>query len=270
MRTTASRRRRLWGVPIMHDIPSVPVTVTRIVKETPTVRTFFFGEAFYARPGQFAMVWVPGVDEVPMAFSSQSSITVQKVGDATEALFRLREGDMLGIRGPLGNGFSAFGRTLAVAGGIGAAPLLPLAREGQAETFLLGARTMDELVFRDTLPAFTDVRIATDDGTAGHHGFVTGLLAELDPAVYDAICVCGPEGMMAAVLKALDAAGLAGRGQFSLHRYMKCGVGICGSCCIDPTGLRVCRDGPVFSGNLLLKSEFGAYARDASGRKKQF
>lgn len=266
---TAFRRRRLWGAP-MHEIPSVPVTVTRIVEETPTVRTFFFGKAFRARPGQFAMVWVPGVDEIPMALSSDSSITVQKVGDATGALFDLREGDMLGIRGPLGNGFTASGRILAVAGGIGAAPLLPLAREGSAETFLLGARTGDELVFRDSLPALTDVRIATDDGTAGHHGFVTGLLAKLDPAAYDAICVCGPEGMMVAVLRALDAAGVAGRGQFSLHRYMKCGVGICGSCCIDPSGLRVCRDGPVFSGDLLLESEFGAYARDASGRKKRF
>jgi dihydroorotate dehydrogenase electron transfer subunit len=49
---------------------------------------------------------------------------------------------------------------------------------------------------------------------------------------------------------------------------MKCGVGVCGSCCIDPSGLRVCRDGPVFSGDLLLKSEFGHYMRDASGRKK--
>lgn len=61
---------------------------------------------------------------------------------------------------------------------------------------------------------------------------------------------------------------MSGKGQFSLHRYMKCGVGICGSCCIDPTGLRVCRDGPVFTGDVIIDSEFGSYARDASGRRK--
>ena len=61
---------------------------------------------------------------------------------------------------------------------------------------------------------------------------------------------------------------LVSRGQFSLVRYMKCGVGICGSCCLDPEGLRVCRDGPVFAGDVVEKSrEFGTYSRDASGSR---
>jgi dihydroorotate dehydrogenase electron transfer subunit len=75
--------------------------------------------------------------------------------------------------------------------------------------------------------------------------------------------------MMDAALRRLDREGLAGRGAFSLHRYMKCGIGVCGSCCMDPRGLRVCRDGPVFSGDLLLESEFGKHMRDASGRKRK-
>jgi dihydroorotate dehydrogenase electron transfer subunit len=74
--------------------------------------------------------------------------------------------------------------------------------------------------------------------------------------------------MMRAVLAKIDGLGFASKTEFSLHRYMKCGVGVCGSCCIDPDGLRVCRDGPVFSGDQLKKSEFGHYLRDASGRKK--
>ncbi|NYT05291.1 MAG: dihydroorotate dehydrogenase electron transfer subunit [Methanomicrobiales archaeon] len=253
----------------MHEIPSRPVAITRVVAETPSIRTFFFSEPFPFQAGQFVMVWIPGVDEVPMALSSANSITVQKVGDATEALFSLGEGDLLGIKGPLGNGFSPGKRVLAIAGGIGAAPLLPLAAAGQATTFLLGARTAEELVFAGTLAGCTDCRVATDDGSRGYHGFVTGLLAGLDLSAYDSICVCGPEGMMNAVLRMLDAAGAAARGQFSLHRYMKCGIGLCGSCCIDPAGLCVCRDGPVFSGSALLESEFGSYSRDASGRKKK-
>ena len=76
---------------------------------------------------------------------------------------------------------------------------------------------------------------------------------------------------MKGVLSVLSEKGVEDRGQFSLARYMKCGIGICGSCCMDSTGLRVCRDGPVFTGDVLLKSpEFGKYSRDASGRKKFF
>jgi dihydroorotate dehydrogenase electron transfer subunit len=252
----------------MHEFSSVPVRITRIIDETPGIKTFEFSHAFTFRPGQFVMVWVPGVDEIPMALSSPWSVTVQRVGDATAALFACSEGDLLGIKGPLGNGFSVGGRTLAVAGGIGAAPLRHLAIEGSVETFLLGARTAAELPFKAEIERMTDLVVATDDGSAGHHGFVTDLLAEIDLAAYDHICVCGPEIMMRAVLRLLDEADCADRGQFSLHRYMKCGVGICGSCCIDPAGLRVCRDGPVFSGDVLLGSEFGAYTRDASGRKR--
>jgi dihydroorotate dehydrogenase electron transfer subunit len=93
-------------------------------------------------------------------------------------------------------------------------------------------------------------------------------MKEVPLAGYDQVCVCGPERMMHATLQVLDAAGIADRSFFSLHRYMKCGIGICGSCCIDPDGRRVCRDGPVFAGNTLIDSELGKYSRDASGRRK--
>ena len=242
--------------------------IGEIVDETPSVRTLYFTEPLSFRAGQFVMVWVPGVDEVPMALSSACSITVQKVGEATAALCDLQVGDLLGIRGPFGNGFPDDGRILAVAGGVGAAPLRPLVMGGCVDTLLLGARTADELLFSREFSRKTRLLLATDDGSAGHNGFVTDLLAQEKPAGYDRICVCGPERMMHAVLCALDQLGIAGRGFFSLHRYMKCGIGLCGSCCIDPAGLRVCRDGPVFSGDLLLRSEFGRYCRDASGRKR--
>lgn len=267
MPKTAYFRRRSWGAPMAEALPDV-VTITRVRKETPLIHTFVFDKAFTFQPGQFVMVWVPGVDEIPMALSGERSITVQKVGDATSALFGLEPGAKLGIRGPFGNGFTKGEKVLAIAGGVGAAPLLPLARADSVMTLLLGARTETELLFLDQLDECTDVLIATDDGSQGHHGFVTSLMDDLNLCTYDRITVCGPEVMMRAVLAKVAEKGLAHKTEFSLHRYMKCGVGVCGSCCMDPSGLRVCRDGPVFSGDLLLKSEFGHYMRDASGRKK--
>jgi len=183
-------------------------------------------------------------------------------------MFDLSAGAVLGIRGPLGKGFTRGEKMLAIAGGVGASPLLPLARSDCVMTMLLGARTEKELLFVDQLDESTDVMIATDDGSLGQRGFVTDLIRDISLAAYDRIAVCGPEPMMRAVLAMIDGLGFASRTEFSLHRYMKCGIGICGSCCIDPDGLRVCRDGPVFSGELLKKSEFGHYTRGASGTKK--
>jgi dihydroorotate dehydrogenase electron transfer subunit len=241
--------------------------IEEITKESPSVRTIFFRDQVEFRPGQFVMVWVPGIDEVPMALSSGRSITVQDVGEATATLCALKPGDVIGIRGPFGNGFPETGRVIAIAGGVGAAPLLPLTLTGRVETFLLGARTADELIFQVELGKRTNLRIATDDGSTGHHGRVTDLMMGEDPAGYDRICVCGPEKMMHAVLRILDLKGITDHAYFSLHRYMKCGIGLCGSCCIDPDGFRVCRDGPVFRGDSLRNSEFGHYCRDASGRR---
>jgi dihydroorotate dehydrogenase electron transfer subunit len=244
------------------------VAIRDIVKETPKIRTFHLSESFRFTPGQFVMVWVPGVDEIPMALSGKNSISVQEVGDATSAMFALKEGDLLGIRGPYGQGFSVQGMVLAVAGGIGSAPLLPLAMEGHVGVFLLGAGTEKELPFRKALAGKTALKIATDDGSEGRRGPVTVLLDKVDLQAFDHICVCGPEPMMRAVLKSLRDEGIADRGQFSLHRYMKCGVGLCGSCAIDPSGLRVCREGPVFRGDQLAGTEFGGYMRDSSGRRR--
>ncbi len=259
---------RSWAVHMDEQLPLI-AGITRVAEETPTVRTFEFDRKFSFTAGQFVMVWIPGVDEIPMALSSESAITVQRVGEATKALFSLREGDKIGLRGPFGTGFPKKGRTLAVAGGVGAAPLLPLAKEGYVTEFLLGARTGSELLFRGILGECTRLSLATDDGSAGHKGFVVELMNGMDLQEFDQICCCGPERMMSAVLRAADAKGCADGCFLSLHRYMKCGMGVCGSCSIDPGGLRVCREGPVFQGNLLRNSEFGRYARDASGRKKK-
>lgn len=252
----------------MAEQPLRVVQITTVTEETPLVRTFSFSPGFSFRPGQFVMVTIPGFDEIPMALSRADAITVQKVGDATGELFRKKPGDLLGMRGAFGNGFPLSEKTLAIAGGVGAAPLRPLVMTGMVDRLIVGARTSGELLFIEELSGRTEVMTATDDGSSGYHGPVTGLLKEISLADYARICVCGPEKMMHAALITLDAAGMAGRSYFSLHRYMKCGIGVCGSCCIDPDGRRVCRDGPVFSGDTLLDSELGKYCRDASGRRK--
>lgn len=249
------------------------VTIERVIRETPTIKTFIFSKSFSFHPGQFVMVWIPGIDEIPMALSAPNAISVQQVGDATEALLSLSAGDVLGLRGPFGTWFPEEGEILAVCGGIGAAPLLHLARTDCINTFLLGARTEDEVPFVDVLDECTNLLIATNDGSLGYQGMVTDLMCDhhlVNLDAFDAIYSCGPEPMMQVVLAILREKNSANRGFFSLHRYMKCGIGICGSCCIDPEGLRVCTEGPVLRGDFLLDSEFGRYHRDASGQKHSF
>jgi len=124
------------------------------------------------------------------------------------------------------------------------------------------------LIFYSNLKKSSNLMISTDDGSEGFHGFIPGLMEQLSLESYDSILVCGPELMMASVLSVLKNRNLESISQFSLHRYMKCGVGLCGSCCLDPYGLCVCKDGPVFSGSDLEKSEIGKYHRNAAGLKQ--
>jgi dihydroorotate dehydrogenase electron transfer subunit len=252
----------------------ISATITEIVEETPTIRTFRLDVSDWLRgkPGQYVMVWVRGVDEVPMTLSYDDAITVQNVGEATEALFKLEGGDSVGIRGPYGNGWEIVGdEILLISGGVGSAPLAPLgekaAKIGTNVTTLAGYRNKSEVHFENRYKKSGKAIIATDDGSYGHKGFVTDLLKSIDLNKFTQIYCCGPEKMMYRVLCALDEAGAAGKSQFSMQRYIKCGIGVCGSCCMDPEGLRVCRDGPVFNGETLLRSEMGKYARDASGRR---
>ncbi|WP_174591845.1 dihydroorotate dehydrogenase electron transfer subunit [Methanocella conradii] len=252
----------------------ISAKILKVIDETPTIKTFRLDTAGWlkGKPGQFVMVWVRGVDEVPMALSYEDGITVQRVGEATEAMFRLKEGDTLGIRGPYGNGWELVGdNILIISGGVGSAPLAPLAEKAAAigvqVTVLAGYRTKEEVHFETRYRKAGKTLISTDDGSYGHKGFVTDLMRDIDLSMYTQIYCCGPEKMMYRVLGILDGHKMADRSQFSLQRYIKCGIGVCGSCCIDPDGLRVCKDGPVFRGDTLISSELGRYARDGSGRR---
>ncbi len=243
------------------------VTVTDVKKESTDIYTLFFDYSFEFMPGQYVMIWIRGVDEIPMSLSYANGITVRIVGEATAALCDMKPGDTLGVRGPYGNGFaSPHPPTLLIAGGLGAAPLASYADRFKKQVVtVLGARTKSELLFATRFERAGPLLMATDDGSAGHEGSVVDLLQAVK--AYNEILCCGPEKMMYAVLQHALEHDIPS--QFSLSRYLKCGIGICGACCIDDSGLRTCVDGPVFTAPQLVGKEFGVYVRDASGRKRR-
>ena len=154
-------------------------------------------------------------------------------------------------------------------------PLLFLAKMAKEKkidvTAIIGARTSEFLIYEKELKKLgCKIMISTDDGSKGHKGFSTHVLEEvLKKEKTDCIYSCGPELMM------LRVADLAKHHkidcQLSLERFMKCGFGICGQCCIDGSGVRICKDGPVFDGKEVLGfSEFGKYRRTSSGKRIYF
>ena len=227
------------------------------------------GEGF--APGQFNMLTVFGVGDIPISLSGNPASpkrlvhTIRAVGAVSGALTRLKPGDVLGLRGPFGVGWpldEAAGRdVIVVAGGLGLAPLRPALYRLVAErkrfgriALLYGTRSPDDILFRRELDSWRerpgiDVGVTVDhaqSGWGGHVGVVTTMIsrATFDPANTIAL-VCGPEIMMRFAAAALGDAGLSDDTIYlSLERNMKCAVGLCGHCQFGPTF--VCRDGPVF------------------------
>ena len=224
------------------------------------------------RPGQFSMLWVFGVGELPISISGHPAqldrlvYTVRSVGQATHALVSREVGDGVGVRGPFGTGWPvdlAQGRdVLVIAGGIGLAPLRPVIyevlhnREKYGRLVILyGARSPRDLLYRKELAAWarhrdTQVLVTVDYGGLswrGHVGVVTTLFkyARLQPARSVAMA-CGPEIMMRFVARDLETRGLARENIYlSMERNMKCAVGVCGHCQYGPHF--ICKDGPIFS-----------------------
>lgn len=256
------------------------VTIKKVVQETPLVRSYFFDFPFRAQPGQFVMVWIPGVDEKPMSIAfddgKQYMLSIASVGKATKEIAGKKEGDWLGIRGPYGKPFTwkPHEKLAMLAGGYGAGPLYFAASLAAKEAcnidFFSGARNADLLLFSRYLKKIKGVNFlpSTDDGSAGFKGHNVGLwLKHMDEGVkYDRVMTCGPELMMKKVSDvAYDRKVHA---QISIERYMKCGFGICGNCCVDDSGIALCQKGPVMSNEEVRKiKEFGVYHRDNLGKK---
>jgi len=225
------------------------------------------------------MLWIPGVDEIPLSILDAEeggtvAVAVKKVGEATEALHSKRVGELVGIRGPFGNSFTLKeGKILMVGGGTGIAPLLFLTRKLESKTakifFVIGANTKEELLFIDELKELCSkekVIATTEDGSYGIKGLATEPVETLlAKEKFDIIYTCGPEQMVRKVFNLAEKHGIDL--EASLERLMRCAIGLCGSCCIGK--YYVCRDGPVFTAQQLreVKAEFGFSKRGFDGRK---
>jgi len=229
------------------------------------------------RPGQFNMLWVFGVGEVPISVSALRSggllvHTIRSVGAVSNALVRLAVGGVVGVRGPFGTGWdveSAAGNAVVVVGGgIGFAPLRPVIEHLVTNrgdyghvSLLVGARTPDEIVFTVDLEQWSqptadvDVEITVDAAPPGWHGqvgVVTDLIAraQFDPSRTVAF-VCGPEAMMRFATRALHERGVPlPRIRLSAERNMQCAIAHCGHCQLGD--VFVCREGPVLDAARLL------------------
>lgn len=258
------------------NIPTITPIVTTTIEAT-DIKTITFRYPKPIIPGQFFMIWIPGVDEIPMSVSQITKdvkgITFRKIGEATHALYQLKPGDKIGVRGPYGNGFKLIGKHLLfIGGGTGIAMLAPVVEQAQKRklksTVIIGVKTKKELFFEERLRRYgATILVSTDDGSKGYKGFASSLAKDiLIKEKIDAVFTCGPELMMKTLLSSCRTIPF----QASLERYIKCSIGICGQCCIGK-GLRVCSDGPIFEGKTLKKIEdFGIYRRDAAGRKIPF
>lgn len=220
-----------------------------------------------ARAGQFLIVRIGEGDErIPLTIADNDpekgtvTIVIQALGHSTKQIVALRPGDGLAdVVGPLGQAseIEKYGTVVIVGGGVGIAPIYPIARDlkkaGNRVIAIIGAKSKDLLFWQDKLAAAVDeVRIATDDGSVGHKGFVTDLLAEAcDKDEVDIVWAIGPMVMMYNCVKVTKARGI--RSVVSMNPIMIDGTGMCGGCRVrvgNETKF-ACVDGPEFDGDLI-------------------
>ena len=219
-------------------------------------------------PGQFVEVRVDGSPSTflrrPISINfvdrenNELWLLVATVGEGTKQLAKLKFGDVLNCVLPLGNGFTPAKqgeKVLLVGGGVGVAPLLymgaEMKRQGIEPTFLLGARTANDLLMLPIFNKYGRAYVTTEDGSMGEKGFVTNH-SILNQEHFDRISTCGPTPLMKAVARYARQNNVDC--EASLENLMACGLGAC-LCCVEKTtegNLCVCKDGPVFNIKKLL------------------
>ena len=260
------------------DVPQ-SVTIKRVFDSAESVKTFVLDISFDSQPGQFVMLWLPGVDEKPFSIARDKGgelwLTICAVGKFSTSLFEKKAGDHIGIRGPFGHGYTLLEKknVVLVGGGYGMAPLhncgLAQQQNGCSVTAITGARSAQNVLFqKECEDSGFRTLVTTDDGTAGQKGFVTFALDDLlKNEEIDMVQTCGPEKMMKAVAEMCREKEIPC--EVSVERYMKCGFGVCGQCVVDGAGERMCMEGPVVNAEHALEhfSDFGEYHRGAEGQK---
>ncbi|MCR4944280.1 MAG: dihydroorotate dehydrogenase electron transfer subunit [Clostridium sp.] len=211
------------------------------------------------KPGQFYMLKKEGSTTLlprPISVCEKEDGTVTfmyaVVGKGTEEFSKMKAGEEISLTGPLGNGFNLenLGKTAIVAGGIGTAPMVEVAkrlREKNKDAVIdVYAGYRDNIFLTEEYEKYaSSVQITTNTGKHGHKGFVTEILK---PEEYDTVLCCGPEVMMKAVVDMCKEKGT--KIFVSMEKHMACGVGACLVCtCKTKDGnKRTCKDGPVFDG----------------------
>lgn len=220
-----------------------------------------------AKAGQFLIVRIgEGEERIPLTIADNDpikgtiTIVIQALGHSTKKIVALRPGDELAdVVGPLGQAseIEHYGTVVIVGGGVGIAPIYPIARDlkkaGNRVIAIIGAKSKELLFWEEKLAeAVEEVRIATDDGSVGHKGFVTDLLAEAcDNEHVDIVWAVGPMIMMYNCVKVTKARGI--RSIVSMNPIMIDGTGMCGGCRVrvgNETKF-ACVDGPEFDGDLI-------------------
>jgi dihydroorotate dehydrogenase electron transfer subunit len=235
--------------------------IVEIKVENTTTKTFILDGSLSADPGQFVMAWLPGLEDKPFSLANADPIklTIAAVGPFSRTLFQLQVGDFLWVRGPLGQGFQLppvpGGHVLLMGGGYGVAPILFLARQALAAdcqvSMIIGARSASGLLLVDDFEALDILlRLTTEDGSAGQQGVVTDAIPQVIARAGkpQLVYACGPTGMLAAVGSLCEAEHIPV--QLSWEAYIRCGIGLCGSCEVGK-GWLTCLDGPVFPFNPL-------------------
>jgi NAD(P)H-flavin reductase len=256
-------------------VPAI-AKVFKIVDETPDIKTFFVSlpdgtKPFTPQPGQLGMVSLLHIGEAMFSVTAQGEthleFAIKKCGLLTDALHEIKPGQMIGVRGPYGNGFPierCLGKDLLfIGGGIGLAPVRSLITYclGQRDDFgtldiIYGARSIADLCFKEDLfsnwPRHerTKVHVTVDQGDPDcscHIGFVPAFLEKINPDPQDKMVIlCGPPIMIKFCLEVLTKIGYQDEQIITtLEMRMKCGIGKCGRCNIGSKF--VCLDGPVFS-----------------------
>ncbi|HKS96321.1 MAG TPA: FAD/NAD(P)-binding protein [Terriglobia bacterium] len=260
----------------LHPMLPQPVRVRQTERETHDTFTLRLeppdrSSGFQFKAGQFNMVYVFGVGEVPISISGDPAKpetlvhTTRAVGAVTDAFCRSRRGTAIGIRGPFGSGWpladAACRDVVIIAGGIGLAPLRPVLytivsnRQQYGKVALLyGTRTPEDILYQKELERWRarfdlQIEVTVDRAPAAWRGTVAVVTALIPRATFDpgrtTALLCGPEVMMRFAARALLDRGVSPNHIYlSLERNMKCAVGFCGHCQFGPTF--ICKDGPVF------------------------
>jgi len=271
-----------------------PCTIDEVIQESKVVRSILLitPKDLDVEPGQFVMVWVPGQSEKNIALSYNApserriGFTIKKRAPAPsiceicnscgvcEAIFEMKKGDVVQVRGPYGRGFTIHGENLLLMGfETRAAPLMLLAEKaknmGRKVTAVIMAPTEDRLLFTQRLEklevdVFPIIGKKLAQKNLSIESEVKSLVGKMD--IFDSAYLYAPEETSIALLDVTRSYNIPT--QVMIERDIHCGIGICGECSFDPMGWRVCVEGPVFWGKDLELSEFGKYRRHSLKKRE--